>query len=225
MFQFIASVSPATERAWDCATGNGQAARGLARLFQRVDATDASAEQVEVAQPDPRVHYSVAPAEGTAFAAKSFDAVCVASALHWFDVQAFHREAHRVLRPRGVFAAWGYDSMQVSGGFEAAFGPAVLEPIRRLWPPQNRLLWRGYRDLPFPYDRIEAPAFAIELRWTLAQLVDYVGTWTAVKRYMAPGHPDFLEKATEALRPAWPGGGPQRVVMPLHFICGRVRGG
>jgi ubiquinone/menaquinone biosynthesis C-methylase UbiE len=225
LYRFIASVAPSAECAWDCATGNGQAARGLARHFDRVEATDASAEQIAAASADPRVRYSVAPAERTAFPDAGFDAVCVAQALHWLDQDAFHAEVHRVLKPRGVFAAWGYDGMRVLGEFDEAFRRVVLEPIAHLWPPQNRLLWRGYVDLPFPYERIETPAFAIQLRWTFAQLMDYLATWTAVKRYVAQGHPSFLHDAADALVPIWRSEGSRTIVMPLHVVCGRRRGG
>jgi hypothetical protein len=46
LFDFIASRVPERDRAWDCATGSGQAARGLARHFGLVEATDASGEQI-----------------------------------------------------------------------------------------------------------------------------------------------------------------------------------
>lgn len=222
LFGFIASVAPSTERAWDCATGNGQAARGLARHFDAVEATDASAGQIAAATPSARVRFSVAPAERTPFPPRSFDAVCVAQALHWFDIDAFHREVHRVLKPRGVFAAWAYDGMRVLGEFDEAFRHVVLDKVKRHWPPQNKLLWRGYRDLPFPYEPIEAPRFEIELQWTLAQLIDYLGTWSAVRRYIASGHPAFLDEVGRALHPVWGDEGPRRVVMPLHLLCGRV---
>src|SRR5919112_2053931 len=32
----------------------------------------------------------------------------VAQALHWFDVDAFHAEAQRVLVPHGIIAEWSY---------------------------------------------------------------------------------------------------------------------
>ena len=41
---------------------------------------------------------------------------------------------------------------------------------------------------------------------------------------MATGHPAFLKEVEEALRPAWGDEAPRRVVMPLHFLCGRLRG-
>ena len=34
LFEYLALISPRHELAWDCATGNGQAAVGLARHFR-----------------------------------------------------------------------------------------------------------------------------------------------------------------------------------------------
>ena len=45
LFEFVAAQVPARGRAWDCATGNGQAAIGLARYFDAVEATDASEQR------------------------------------------------------------------------------------------------------------------------------------------------------------------------------------
>lgn len=43
LIDFLAGLCPGRSLAWDCATGNGQAARLLARRFDRVVATDTSA--------------------------------------------------------------------------------------------------------------------------------------------------------------------------------------
>ena len=40
LFAYLASLAPARQHAWDCATGNGQAALGLAPWFQRVTASE-----------------------------------------------------------------------------------------------------------------------------------------------------------------------------------------
>lgn len=222
IYAFVASQAPMHDRAWDCATGNGQAALGLARHFARVDATDASAEQVASAVPHERVTYGVQPAERTDFDDASFDAICIAQALHWFDADAFHREARRVLKPGGVIAAWGYDRLTVSPAFDVAYEQIVLPPLKGHWPKENARLWAGYTAMPFPYEPIEAPPFAIEVAWTLPQLLRYIGTWSAAQRYIAAGHPDFLERAREALAPIWGPDAVRTVTMPLHFRCGRL---
>ena len=39
LFDFVAALTPGRSLAWDCATGNGQAALGLAERFTRVIAS------------------------------------------------------------------------------------------------------------------------------------------------------------------------------------------
>jgi len=66
MFEYLGRIAPSRALAWDCATGNGQAAVGLAAVFERVIATDASEKQIANAEPHERVEYRVAPAEESA---------------------------------------------------------------------------------------------------------------------------------------------------------------
>jgi hypothetical protein len=46
LFTFLSRTVASREVAWDCATGNGQAATHLARYFGGVVATDESAEMI-----------------------------------------------------------------------------------------------------------------------------------------------------------------------------------
>ena len=46
LFEYLASIAPAKKVAWDCGTGNGQAALGLALHFEMVIATDPSEKQI-----------------------------------------------------------------------------------------------------------------------------------------------------------------------------------
>ena len=65
LFRYLASVTPAKESAWDCATGTGQAAKDLTRFFARVIATDASERQLANAVRDRKIDYRVEHAENT----------------------------------------------------------------------------------------------------------------------------------------------------------------
>ena len=49
LFEWLADKAGNRQTAWDCGTGNGQAAIGLADFFDEVIATDASARQIEYA--------------------------------------------------------------------------------------------------------------------------------------------------------------------------------
>lgn len=222
LFDFIAANAPATERVWDCGTGSGQAAIGLARVFASVEASDPSAAQIANALPAANVHYSVQPAEHTTFPDAHFDAVCVAQALHWFDFARFFPEVRRVLRPGGLFAAWGYAWFQVTPAFDAAFSSAVLQPLADDWAPQNALLWNGYAAVPFPFTTIAAPPFRITCAWNLHQLLSYVGTWSALRRYAERTGTELLNSAFPRLATEW--GDPadvREIHMPLTLWMGK----
>ncbi|MFO1378658.1 MAG: class I SAM-dependent methyltransferase [Steroidobacteraceae bacterium] len=223
LFDFIAARAPSRRRAWDCGTGNGQAAVSLAGRFDAVAATDPSAEQIGIAVPRPNVEYSVQPAEQTAFPAACFDAICVAQALHWLRLEAFFREVRRVAVPGALFAAWGYSWFSVSPEFDAVFDRSILQPLQRHWEPNNRLLWNAYAEIEFPFDRLATPGFTMTMDWTLAQLLAYVGTWSALRRCLASEGPAFLQVAASELNACWGEAGcARRVSMPLHVVAGHL---
>src|SRR5699024_2347975 len=112
-FDRLAALAPARRLAWDCATGNGQAALPLAERFERVVATDASAAQIEHATPHPRVEYRVALAEASGLPDRVADLVTVAQAAHWLDLDRFYGEVRRVAAPGAALALWGYTLMHV----------------------------------------------------------------------------------------------------------------
>jgi len=114
LFDYLASLTETRERAWDCATGNGQAALGLARHFAQVEATDVSPRQIEQAMDNDRLRFTVQAAESRVFEANAFDLVSVAQALHWFELDRFWPEVTRALKPRGIFACYCYSWHQVS---------------------------------------------------------------------------------------------------------------
>ena len=50
------------------------------------------------------------------------------------------------------------------------------------WPPERYLVEAGYRTIPFPFEEIQPPAFAIELPWSLDD--GSPGTWSTTRRFM-----------------------------------------
>jgi SAM-dependent methyltransferase len=223
LFDFIAARAPARRRAWDCGTGNGQAAVSLATRFDAVAATDPSAEQIHNAQRAHGVVYSVQPAEYTAFPTAYFDAVCVAQALHWFRLDEFFQEARRVATPGALLTAWGYSWFCVSPEFDGAFRRAVRDTVETYWAPNNRLLWNAYADVSFPFDRVPTPDFTMWIDWTLPELLAYVGTWSAVRRCAAIEGPTFLQDAGRELYACWGRAEEsRRVTMPLHVVAGHL---
>jgi len=93
LFVYLGSVAPSRRLAWDCATGNGQAAVGLAAVFDRVMATDASEKQIANAQQHERVEYGVAPAENSGIQSETIDLVMVAAGIALVKSGSFLRRS------------------------------------------------------------------------------------------------------------------------------------
>lgn len=222
LFSWLADRASGDELAWDVGCGNGQAAVPLATHFHRVVATDLSAAQIAQAQPHPRVEYRVAPCEASGLPDASCDLVTVAQAIHWFDFDKFYAEVRRVLKPGGLLAAWTYTLLRGEPAINAvieAFYTGVLAPW---WPPQRRWVELDYIGMPFPFAAVSpAPTFEIRLCWTLADLVNYIGTWSAVQRYRAETGIDPTRELFARLHPHWGNPAIQReIVWPIALLAG-----
>jgi ubiquinone/menaquinone biosynthesis C-methylase UbiE len=223
LFGYLNEICDGHDRAWDCATGNGQAAVSCAQYFSQVEATDVSAEQIQNHISHPKVHYSVSPAEHTLFNDHEFDLVTVASAVHWFNQEKFFQEVERVLKPNGVLAVWGYSFAEIEPEIDDLIAKVLLGPIDRFWAEGNRQVIAGYRDLVLPFDEVRSPPrFAVRIEWTLEQLSAYLRTWSAVKLYAAELGIDPVDQLESELKSIWHDPDETKLVqMPLFFRAGR----
>lgn len=219
LFRFLAGVAPARELAWDCATGNGQAAVSLAAHFARVCATDASDTQIEAATQAPGVAYRVAPAESSGLEPACVDLITVAQALHWFDVEQFFAEAERVLKPGGVLAAWCYGTCTVDASCDRLVHGLYRE-LEPYWPPERRLVENAYRDIELPFPPLDCPAFSMSVSWTADEMLGYLKTWSATQRHLRATGSDATRSIAAGLRAAW-GDGRRTVSWPLTVKAGR----
>jgi SAM-dependent methyltransferase len=220
LFEYLGGIAPQQKLAWDCATGNGQAAVALASVFERVIATDASEAQIANAEAHARVEYRVAPAETSGIRSDTIDLVMVAQALHWFDLDRFYAEARRVLKPHGVLAASAYNLLQIEPTIDQIVNRYYYEVVGPCWPPERKLV-ENFGDLPFPFHKIDPPEFEMTARWNLDHLIGYLGTWSATQRFIAANRRDPLEEIAAELGAAW-GDAKQsrRVVWPLTLRVG-----
>ena len=220
LFAYLGRIAPSRELAWDCGTGNGQAAVPLASVFDHVIATDASEEQISKAKPHERVDYRVAPAENSAIKSGTIDLIMVAQALHWFDLDRFYTEARRVLKPNGILAASAYNLLQIEPAIDEVVNRYYSEVVGPFWPPERELV-EHFADLPFPFHKLDPPKFEMTAQWNLNHLVGYLETWSATQRFMAARGGDPLEQITDELRSVW--GDPEearKVVWPLILHVG-----
>jgi SAM-dependent methyltransferase len=220
MFEYLGSLAPSRKLAWDCGTGNGQAAVGLASVFDRVVATDASEKQISNAQAHERVEYRVARAEESALESASIDLIMVAQALHWFDLDRFYDEVRRVLKKNSVLAASAYNLLHIEPAIDEVINRYYYEVVGPFWPPE-RVLVEKFEELPFPFSEIQTPSFEMIAQWNLEHLVGYLRSWSATQRFIAANKRDPLEAIVDDLRAAWGDPGQMRkVVWPLILRVG-----
>lgn len=220
---YLATAAPGRDQAWDCATGSGQAATMLARHFNRVVATDASAAQVRNAEPNERVEYGVATADASGLPDRACDLVTVAQAAHWFELPAFYAEVRRVLKPGGIIALWCYVLMETGHpAVDALIRHFQYHRVGSYWPAGRELVEDHYQSLPFPFKPVQTPAFQMVARWTRANVLGYISTWSAVARCRQFEGKDPLEEFTTNLTRLWPNDtGTMDVRWPLYLKVGR----
>lgn len=227
LFSYLASISSSSnssleKKAWDCATGTGQAACGLADYFSEVIATDASKDQIENAVKKKGVSYQVASAENNGIESNSIDLITVAQAFHWFDIDAFILEVNRVLKGRGILAVWTYNLLSVQGTKGKTiddvinhFYGSVLEDF---WPDERALVESGYKDIHLPFKELKTPVFHMSTEWSLPQITGYLNTWSAVKKFQNKMRVNPVERLYDEISGMW--GEPEKtrlITWPLNI--------
>ncbi len=209
--------------AWDAGCGSGQLSTLLPARFARVIATDPSADQIAQARAHPAVEYRQASAEASGLEAGSVDLAVAAQAAHWFDLPRYYAEVRRVVRPGGLVALLAYGVVHVDRDVFAIVDRFYWQTLAGFWPQERKIVEEGYRSLPFPFPELQAPAFAMTATWSLAQLLGYVRTWSAVQVIERARGDDAYVGFARALTAAW--GDPDRsraVRWDLAVRAGRV---
>jgi SAM-dependent methyltransferase len=223
LFAFLSTTVAPRDVAWDCATGNGQAATHLRGYFGRVIATDESAEMIAQAPRDRRIEYRVAEAEDSGIETDSVDMVTVASAIHWFDLSKFYAEVRRVVRPGGTIAAWTYYTPVFGNDIDAIIEHLAHDVLADYWDERLHYVVDEFHDLPFPFEPIEAPPFRTDMRWSMEDLLGYFETWSSSVKYREAEGARPTDLIRGDLARVW--GDPDRkkdLHFPLYMRLGRI---
>lgn len=222
LFEFLAQQCSQRQLAWDCATGNGQAAVALAAYFDRVIATDASQAQLDEATAHAKVEYRRLAAEDEiTLPANSVDLVTVAQALHWFDIECFFRNVEIVLKPGGILAVWSYGLTSVSAEVDRIVYQLYEEILGDYWPQERRLVEAAYAEVSLPFISVAAPTLQMRSIWTLQQLRDYLRSWSATQRYINQQQTNPLDLVNAELVSAWGKETMQAVCWPMTIKVSR----
>lgn len=216
----LAALAPAHGLAWDVGAGSGQLSTLLAERFERVIATEPSAEQLARTAPHPRVEYRVETAAPTSLRTASADLITAAQAAHWFDLARFYPEVRRVAKPGAVLALIAYRTGEVDTELAPLFSRFYGEVLAPHWDPARRHVESGYAEFDFPFDELAFPALAIEAELDAHAFLGYVNTWSAVGALLRAGRRAELERFQSDVLTLW---GPPERLRPIRWpLAGRI---
>lgn len=221
LYDFLYGKITYFDAALDCATGSGQVAIALADRFKEVYATDISEKQLSLAPKKGNIFYKVERAEHTEFAGDRFDLITVAQAIHWFQFEAFYKEVKRILKPGGIIAVIGYGGINVNDKVEPWLLHYYKDITGPYWDKERKYIDEAYKTIPFPFEEIEAPSFAMEYEWKRDQFIGYLNTWSSVQHYIKQNgmHP-LSEELLQQLFAVWPDDVSYTVKFPLLLRVG-----
>jgi SAM-dependent methyltransferase len=158
--------------ALDVGCGTGLSSVALLDLADMVVGCDVDRHMLAAAPRHGGVFYVQARAETLPFDKASFDAVTVASSVHWFEQKLFWAEAQRVLHPGGWLALYDHGFVGKMDGSDA-FSTWTTEVYLRRYPtpPRNREV-----EVSVPLLKVEEESYEEWIPPTRTQLVDYLMT-------------------------------------------------
>lgn len=221
--EFLAREAPARQLAWEAGCGSGQLTLLLAERFERLVATDASAQQIRAALPHPRIEYRVVPAEASGLPARCADLVVAAQAAHWFELERFYAEARRVAKPGALLALACYAKTRIAPELDPLLDEFHDHTLLGYWPPERAHVVDGYAHLAFPFERLPVPKLAIQREWGVEELLAYIRTWSGVTALVKAGQSAEHERFESRLRASWGTPLARRVVRwPLSVLAARI---
>jgi len=221
VYRYLSSICSRKEKAWDCACGNGQVARHLVEFFREVEASDMSENQIEHAFRHERIRYTVQKSESTDFPDSCFDLICVAEAIHWFSIPEFYEEVKRTLKPGGVLACWGYNSIRSEKDINEIVKEVLLRAIKPYSSSRNKMIRDRYENIGFPFEKIKVPEFRMIMNWTMDQFLNYIRTWSNYKLYSQENSHDLTGELEKRLSKIWKPGEEKKFDMGFFLVAGK----
>ncbi len=226
LFSFLSNLTKNKNSAWDCGTGNGQAALELAKFFNHVVATDPSSKQIQSAMLDPRITYMTASAEDFYSPEKEydekFDLITVAQAFHWFNHAKFAYVVKHVAAKDCHLVVWSYANAFVSPEVDSAVHHLYEDILHDYWDPERKLVEEGYKSITMPFEEVPAPVITMKAEWSCEHFIGYLSTWSALQKYIARNGKNPLVEEAEKIKTAWGNQENRTVSWPLSIRIWKI---
>ncbi|MEP7146427.1 MAG: class I SAM-dependent methyltransferase [bacterium] len=222
LFEYLLSIVSGHDLAVDCATGNGQAARGLSKYFQKVIALDASESQINNACTFSNVSYKVAKAEETGLDDNTADLVTIATAIHWINTDLFYKEARRILKDDGVIAVWTYSTKcEINPAIDNIVNTFSDRVLNGHWDSGIKKVW-SFEEIDFPFIEIPSPFFEIKREWSLEEFLNYIFTWSSTQKYIDTNNSNPVDLLREEIKEVWNKNDKKEIIWKIKMKAAKI---
>lgn len=223
LFDYVTGFVKEKKRAWDCATGNGQAASVLADYFEKVIATDISGAQLSKAVQKGNIVYQKASAEKSGLPENAFDLITVAQAYHWLNWEVFYKEAIRVGKNGAVVAVWAYYTLHSEDeNLQRLFDHFYWNISAPYWDAERKYIDEKYETVKFDFAPLPVRPFQTEVHWTKQHFKGYLESWSAVQHSVKVHGFSPVSLIEEELDSIWRDEEMKRIVFPVCMRLGRI---
>lgn len=220
LYEFIFEHVHVFDKAWDCATGNGQVASVLSHRFDKVFGTDISQQQLSEAATQPNIEYRIGSAESSGLEEK-VDLITVAQAIHWFKIEGFYQEVKRLAKPHTVLAYWGYELMTINETVDPLILHFYNNTLDGFWDPERKFLENAYKDINVPLHDVKRKLFTYQVDWSIDQLTGYLSSWSSVQKYIKKHHINPVDSLRKEIKPLWKD--KLTISFPIFLTIGCIR--
>ncbi|MEM7369756.1 MAG: methyltransferase domain-containing protein [Bacteroidota bacterium] len=179
----------------DVACGTGLSSKALLAIGHQVIGTDISEEMLAYARQEIDIEFLQSPAETLPFTDGEFDLITVSSGVHWFDIDAFLTECHRLLKPYAFLVLYeNYFLAEMEGDdtFQSWVRQSYLGRFPS--PPRNRNYdWQDENLGRFGLRQMQEERFKNSISFTPDQLILYFTTQSNITAALQDGKTSYSE--------------------------------
>jgi len=184
---------------------------------------------LKVGQGEGKITFRVGDAEDLSFLEDgSVDLITVATAIHWFDVEKFCLECHRVLRPGGVLAAYsyGFGNYSLANGQDVTYFTETFKSfMKEKADPQTTHVDDKYARLfpifqkIFPHSKRD-DSLTLDVKYSVEGIQGFIKSLSTYKklREAAPDKPDPVDSVRDLLMKAYNNSPPEEAIICCHPV-------